>query len=62
MGVRRTSTVVLSIAMAVIGLALIVQAAAGDSGVLSGRTLIGVCFLAAGAGRLYVEARRGRRT
>ncbi|HEY1689278.1 MAG TPA: hypothetical protein VGF95_10495 [Solirubrobacteraceae bacterium] len=60
--VHRTGIVVLAIAMAAIGLVLIVQAATGDSGVLSGRTLIGVCFLLAGAGRLYVEARRRRRT
>lgn len=52
----------LSALMAVIGVALVVEAAAGAGGVLSGRALLGVLFLAAGAGRMYVEARRGSRT
>jgi hypothetical protein len=46
--------------MLAIGLALIVQVAGGDGGVLSARLLIGVLFVAAGAGRGYVEVRRGR--
>jgi hypothetical protein len=59
--VHRTSTFVLSLLMVVIGLALIVQALEGHGGALSGRTLLGVLFLAAGVGRAYVEVRRGRR-
>lgn len=51
---------VLSVAMAVIGVVLIAQALASGSAV-SGRLLLGVLFGAAGAGRLYVEVRRGRR-
>lgn len=51
---------VLSVAMAVIGVVLAVQALSA-SAALSGRLLLGVLFLAAGAGRLYVEVRRGRR-
>jgi hypothetical protein len=49
----------LSVLMALIGVALLVEAIAGNGGVLSGRTLLGLLFLAAGAGRLYVEVRRG---
>jgi hypothetical protein len=47
--------------MAVIGVALIIQAVAGDGGVISPRLLLGVLFVAAGAGRLYLERKRGRR-
>ena len=50
----------LSLLMAIIGIALIVQAAAGDGGVAS--SLLGVLFLAGGLGRVYVERKRGRRT
>jgi hypothetical protein len=53
-------TFVFSLLMLAIGLALIVQVAGGDGGVLSARLLIGVLFVAAGAGRGYVEVRRGR--
>lgn len=57
--VHRGTTVVFSIAMVAIGVALLVEAiAAGKE--LSLLALAGILFLAAGAGRLYVEARRGR--
>jgi len=59
-GIHRSSTVVLSLFMAVIGVALIVQAIGGHGSVFSGRLLLGVLFCAAGAGRLYIEYRRGR--
>ncbi len=55
------STVVLSLLMVAIGVALIVQAVAGHGSVISPRLLLGVLFVAAGAGRLYVETARGRR-
>jgi hypothetical protein len=58
---HRTGTFVLSLAMALIGLALLIQVAVGNGSVLSGRLLLGVLFLAAGSGRIYVETRRGRR-
>lgn len=61
-GVHRAGTRVLSLLMAAIGVALIAQAAGGDGGVLSPRMLLGALFLAAGAGRLYLEARRSRGT
>ena len=57
---HRLGTLVLSLLMAIIGIALIVQAAAGDGGVAS--SLLGVLFLAGGLGRVYVERKRGRRT
>ncbi len=59
--VHRSATTTLSALMALIGVALIVEAIGGHGGLLSARTLLGLLFLAAGAGRLYVEARRGRR-
>jgi hypothetical protein len=57
---HRSGTLVLSLLMTVIGVALIAQAVDGHGGVLSPRLLLGVLFVAAGAGRLYVERRRGR--
>jgi hypothetical protein len=57
---HRTGTFVLSLLMIAIGLALIVQVAARGGSVLSARLLLGILFTAAGAGRAYVEVRRGR--
>jgi hypothetical protein len=57
--VHRGGTLLLSFAMLVIGVVMIVEAiSAGEEISLLG--LAGVLFLAAGAGRIYVEARRGR--
>jgi hypothetical protein len=58
--VHRGSTLVLSLLMALIGLALIVQALSGSAGPLSSRMLLGLLFLAAGAGRIYIVLRRER--
>jgi hypothetical protein len=55
-------TIVLSLLMAAIGIGLIVEAIAGHGSVLSARLLLGVLFLAAGVGRMYVETARGRGT
>jgi hypothetical protein len=60
--VHRSGTYVLSVLMAAIGVALIVQVLAGDGGVLSARLLLGVLFLAGGLARLYLERKRGRET
>jgi hypothetical protein len=60
-GAHRTGTFVLSLLMAAIGVALIVESVDGHGSVISPRLLLGVLFVAAGAGRLYVEATRGRR-
>lgn len=57
---HRSGTLVLSLLTAAIGVALIVQAVSGNGGALSPRLLLGALFIAAGAGRLYVERRRGR--
>ena len=60
--IHRGGTVLLSLLMAVIGLALVAQALTGHGGVISDRTLLGALFAAAGSGRLWlVRARRGRR-
>jgi len=48
--------------MAAIGVALVGQAVDGGGSVVSGRLLLGVLFLAAGFGRLYLEHRRRRDT
>jgi hypothetical protein len=55
--VHHSGTLLLSIVMAAIGLALIVQAVAG--GVLSVRLLLGALFVAGGVGRIFVERKRG---
>jgi hypothetical protein len=53
---HRSATTVLSVLMAVIGLALLVEGL--SAGAAWGRLLLGVLFLAAGAGRLYLLSRR----
>jgi hypothetical protein len=59
--VHRSGTLVLSLLMAAIGLALIGQVIAGDGGVLSARLLLGVLFFAGGVARLWLEYKRGGR-
>jgi uncharacterized membrane protein YadS len=59
---HRMGTLLLSLAMVAIGLALLVQALAQHGGALSPRLLLGVLFVAAGVGRAYVELRRSGRT
>jgi hypothetical protein len=58
--VHRSGTVLLSVVMVAIGVALIAQVIGGTGGVLSARLLLGVLFLAAGIARLYLERKRGR--
>ncbi len=55
---HRSATTVLSTAMLVLGLAIVVRTLAGGGGVLSIGLVLGLLFILAGAGRLYV-ARRG---
>ncbi len=57
--VHRAGTTVLSSAMVAIGIALVVEAIAGE-GTLSARLLLGVLFIAGGSGRLYIQVRKGR--
>jgi hypothetical protein len=52
-------TLVLSLAMVGIGVALVVQAVSASASAISPRLLLGVLFMAAGCGRWYVELRRG---
>jgi uncharacterized membrane protein HdeD (DUF308 family) len=59
-GVHRGGTFVLSFAMLAIGVALFVESVAEHASALSGRVLIAILFVAAGALRLWVELRRGR--
>jgi hypothetical protein len=60
-GAHRAGTFVLSLLMAAIGVALIVQAVSGHGSVISPRLLLGALFIAAAVGRLYIEVGRGRR-
>lgn len=55
---HRSATALLSTLMLILGLAIVVRTLAGGGGVLSIGLLLGVLFMLAGAGRLYV-ARRG---
>ena len=57
---HRAGTWVLSVLMAAIGVALIAEAIGGHGSAISPRLLLGVLFIAAGLGRLYLEVRRGR--
>jgi hypothetical protein len=54
----RTVTRVLSVAMLVIGVAIIVRTMAEGGGPLAFGLLVGLLFVAAGAGRLYAERER----
>lgn len=54
----RGPTLVLSSAMVLIGVAMLVRTLVEGGGLLSGGVVLGLLFVAAGAGRLWVE--RGR--
>jgi hypothetical protein len=58
---HRGSTTVLSLAMVVIGIALVIEAIGGQ-GILSARLLLGVMFVAAGSLRIYLMVIRSRDT
>jgi hypothetical protein len=55
--VRHSSTLVFSTLMIVIGIVLLVRTIAEGGGVASTGLLLGVLFVAAGAGRLYLQSR-----
>jgi hypothetical protein len=57
---HRMGTFVLSLAMLVIGVALIAQGVTGHASSIVVHLLLGALFIAAGAGRWYVEIRRAR--
>jgi hypothetical protein len=57
--VQRASTYVMSAVMMVLGIGMIALTLSGGGGPLATGLIFGVLFTAAGAGRLYVERRRG---
>jgi hypothetical protein len=57
-GVHRLSTLVLSAAMMLVGIALVVVTLVDGGGALARGVLFGVLFALAGAGRLYFTWRR----
>jgi hypothetical protein len=57
-GLHRSSTLVLSAAMAIVGIALVVVTLSHGGGLLSRGFIFGVLFALAGAGRLYFTWRR----
>jgi hypothetical protein len=57
-GLHRSSTLVLSAAMTIIGIALVVVTLANGGGPLARGFIFGVLFALAGAGRLYFTWRR----
>jgi hypothetical protein len=59
--VHRSATIVLSLLMTVIGVALIVETLAGvRGGGIAVPLLLGLLFTAGGVGRLFLERRRSR--
>ena len=56
--VHRAATLLLSAAMVAIGIAMLVRTLKAGGGPLALGTVLGVLFVAAGAGRLYVTWRR----
>ena len=57
--VHRAASAVLSAAMAVLGVVMLVVTLSRGGGPLTTGVLLGVLFLAAGAGRLYLAVRGG---
>ena len=59
--VHRTGTIVLSVALMLIGVAIVARTIDAGGGAASVGILLGILFLAAGAGRLWVVTRSERR-
>lgn len=57
-GLHRTATLLLSAAMVVIGLAMLVRTFGAGGGPLTLGFVLGLLFVAAGAGRFYFTWRR----
>lgn len=55
---RRSATTVLSLLMVVLGVAIIVRTVAAGGSPISVGLLLGVLFVLAGGGRLYLAERR----
>jgi hypothetical protein len=60
-GLHQQTTVVLSVILVVIGVAMIVRTLAAGGGAVAIGLLLGVLFVAAGLGRLYVNGLMARR-
>ena len=58
--VHRGSTIVMSSILVLLGLAMVVRTLFGGGGALAIGLLLGVLFIAAGAGRIYLAARPSR--
>jgi hypothetical protein len=56
--IRQSYTRLMSVLMVVVGIALIARTIAAGGGALASGILIGVLFLLAGAGRLYLSRTR----
>jgi hypothetical protein len=54
----RTATQALSVLMVVIGVAIVARTVAEGGGAVAFGMIVGLLFVAAGAGRLYAERRR----
>jgi hypothetical protein len=54
---RHAYTRVMSILMVVVGIAILVRTIAAGGGLVATGVLLGVLFVAAGVGRLYVQSR-----
>jgi multisubunit Na+/H+ antiporter MnhB subunit len=59
-GLRRGATRVLSGLMVLVGVALIIRAIAAGGGPIAQGVIIGLLFVLAGAGRLWVQLRSER--
>jgi hypothetical protein len=59
--VHARATALTSLALAVVGVLMVVRTIAGGGGPLSLGVLLGVLFVAAGAGRLHVARERSGR-
>ena len=57
---HRRATTALSLAMVLIGIALIVRTLAAGGGAIAYGIVVGVLFVAAGAARIYLQARGDR--
>ncbi|MCW3022182.1 MAG: hypothetical protein JWR30_1504 [Conexibacter sp.] len=58
--VHRQTTLLFSSVMVLLGVAMIVRTVAGGGSALALGLLLGVLFVAAGAGRIYLALRPGR--
>lgn len=55
--IHRRTTTVFSVVLMLLGVAMIVRALAGGGGALAFGVVLGVLFVLAGAGRIYISRR-----